>query len=463
MKICFAPTAGRRQRRNDLFVKTPAALVALVFTTLAGFALGAGSDRLSVGLAVVDITPPLGGKRVGYAEPLPSDGVNHPITARVMVLESGETSVAIVTWDLCVATSSWLHRQMPELGIDRLLLLNTHTHSGPDLDQKDFPTKENQLRATVEHKVLAALKEAKQNLFPAYLAAGEGSIQLGYNRLVRQPEGHAITHFENPERIPYGPVDPTVGVLRVTDEQGKVRAVLVNYACHPVVLGPPNRKLSADFPGAMRQEVETELGGGVVCFFMQGAAGDINPLMLARSGDPAQDLPLVETMGKTLAGEVLSVLEHMKSVQGKSEPLSIATKTLIVENRWETARSTNPPQRADAAESKPEIPLSVTTLLLNSEIGFIAMPGEPFHQFQIDWRRKAGLPHAFFLGYSAQGDDPWAGYIPDIESAARGGYGASDGTFVAVGTGERLLNEGLAQLYRLQGRLKSSPQRHLNQ
>ena len=93
----------------------------------------------------------------------------------------------------------------------------------------------------------------------------------------------------------------------------------------------------------------------------------------------------------------------------------------------------------------------------------IAMPGEPFHQFQVEWRRNAGVPHAFCLGYCSQSADPWAGYIPDVVSARRGGYGASDSTDVTVGTGERLVTEGLVQLYTLQGRLKSAPQRHLNE
>jgi len=135
-------------------------------------------------------------------------------------------------------------------------------------------------------------------------------------------------------------------------------------------------------------------------------------------------------------------------MSGTGEQLSFATNSFTVENRW-----------------KPEqtIPVSVTTLLLNSDIGIVAMPGEPFHQFQVDWRRKSALPHAFFFGYSSNPDQPWAGYLPDIESAARGGFGASDSTSVAVGAGERLLNEGLVQLYTLQGRLKPAPQRHLNQ
>ena len=430
---------------------------------LAFVSLPASPVGISAGIAVVDITPPLGGQRVGYDAPPPSDGVNYPITARVLVLASGDTSVAIVVWDLCVTDSPWLHTQMRELGIKQLILLNTHTHSGPDLDEKDFPTKGETLRATTERKVLAAIKEAKEHLFPAYFAAGEGSIQLGYNRLVRQPEGYALTHFENPERIPYGPVDPTVGVLRITDAQGAVRAVLVNYACHAVVLGPPNRKLSADYPGAMRQEVEAKLGGNVVCFFLQGAAGDINPLMLARSGDPAKDLPVVDEMGKPLAGEVLAVLARMKATPGKTDQLLTATKSFAVDNRFASEIPRDQPVSPETPWFNKTLQVSVTTLLLNADIGIVALPGEPFHQFQIDWRRKAGLPHTFFLGYCSNAGEPWAGYMPDIESAARGGYGASDATYLAVGTGERLLTEGLAQLYQLQGRLKAKPQRHLNE
>ena len=424
------------------------------------FVLPPAVANVSVGIAVADITPPLGGTRVGYGQPTPSDGVQFPITARVMIIESGDTSVALVVWDFCVASSPWLHERVAELGLDRLLLLNTRTHSGPHLDQPDFPAPGQTLRAATEQKVLAAIKEAKANLFPASFVAGEGSIQLGYNRLERLPGG-AITHFDNPERIPYGPVDPIVGVLRVTDKQGVVRAVLVNYACHPVVLGPANRKLSPDYPGVLRREVEAAVGGNAVCYFLQGAAGEINPLMLGRSGDADRDLAVVETMGKALAAEVLKVLETMKSSPGKSESLLMATKTFAVENRWESALKADEPVRPETPWTAKSISVSATTLLLNSDIGILALPGEPFQLYQSLWREKSGLPHTFFLGYCAQPGDPWAGYLPDLESAASGGYGASDGTYVAVGSGERLVDEGLIQLYILQGRLLSAPKRHL--
>jgi neutral ceramidase len=407
----------------------------------------AAAAEISAGVAMADITPPIGGRTTGYASAQPTDGVHDPLSARVLVLKSSQTTVAIVVWDLCVFNSPWLFERMPELGIDRLLLLNTHTHAGPNLDQADFPSAENPWRRTVEQRVLEAVREAQSHLFPAYFAAGHGRIQLGYNRLVRHPEGYSITHFENPERVPYGPVDPTVSVLRITDDQGKVRAVLVDYACHPVVLGPRNRKLSADYPGVMRKAVEDK-NGGALCFFIQGGGADINPLIMARTGDPEKDFPLVETMGKLLATEVLTTLDRMKPVAGKSEQLSSASSVLTFADRF------NPEET---------LRLGTATLLLNSEIGIVTLPGEPFHKFQTDARAKAGLPYVFFFGYCNASPDPWPSYMPDLESAARGGYGASDTTRAEVGAGERLLNQSLAQLYTLQGRLKPKAVRHIRE
>ena len=73
------------------------------------------------------------------------------------------------------------------------------------------------------------------------------------------------------------PVDPTVGVIRIDRAGSTPLAVLVHYACHPVVFGPDNLDYSADYPGEMRRYVEQEMGGGSMAFFLQGAPGDINP------------------------------------------------------------------------------------------------------------------------------------------------------------------------------------------
>ena len=57
---------------------------------------------------------------------------------------------------------------------------------------------------------------------------------------------------------------------------GSPIAVLVNYACHAVVLGPENLQYSADYPGEMARTVEAAYPGAV-CLFVQGGAGNINP------------------------------------------------------------------------------------------------------------------------------------------------------------------------------------------
>ncbi len=406
-----------------------------------------GAD-IQVGLAQADITPPLGGRTTGYSGAQPTDGLHDPLTARVVLLQSSDLTVALVSWDLCVVNSPWLFEQVKALGIDHLLLANTHTHAGPQLTDMDFPSADQPWRRTVEERVLAAVKEAQGNRFPASFAAGEGAITLGYNRLVRQEGGYALTHFENPELVPYGPVDPTVGVIRITDPQHVVRAVLVNYACHPVVLGPQNRKLSADYPGVMRRLVEQHLGEKSLCVFLQGCCGDINPLRMARGDDRTADFEVVEQVGRDLAQEVIQVLDRMGSEAGRAEQLRIASSTLSVQGRWD-------PQIT--------MDLGVTTLLVNDDIAILTMPGEPFHRFQREFREKAGVEHAWIFGYCCDGPYDWPSYLPDLEAAACGGYGASDTTRAEVGAGERLVQRGLVQLYTLQGRLKDKPVRHIRE
>ena len=81
-------------------------------------------------------------------------------------------------------------------------------------------------------------------------------------------------------------------------------------------------------------------------------------------------------------------------------------------------------------------------MLINNDIALMTMPGEPFHRFQGQFREKAGTAHAFIFAYCCNGPYDWPSYLPDIESAAHGGYGASDTTKAEVGAGERLVNRG---------------------
>jgi len=104
---------------------------------------------------------------------------------------------------------------------------------------------------------------------------------------LRLKPDRTIEWFErNPEQVPTAPVDPTVSVVRIDTAGGTPLAVLVSYACHPVVLGSDNQQYSADFPATMNHIVEEQIGGKVMSFFLQGAPGDINRVWLLWNDGP---------------------------------------------------------------------------------------------------------------------------------------------------------------------------------
>lgn len=53
----------------------------------------------------------------------------------------------------------------------------------------------------------------------------------------------------------------------------------------------------------------------------------------------------------------------------------------------------------------------------------------------------------------------WPGYIPDLHSAAYGGYGADASTRIEVGAGEKIMLRHLTNLYDLLGMWKDKPGR----
>jgi hypothetical protein len=98
--------------------------------------------------------------------------------------------------------------------------------------------------------------------------------------------------------------------------------------------------------------------------------------------------------------------------------------------------------------------LPVATILVNRHIAFMGMPGEPFVDFQRNWRDRCPVLHAFVLGYA----NGYYGYFPTIRAASMGGYGAaSSSTWVEVGAGERMVDHAIAAIYKMQGKLTDSP------
>ena len=408
------------------------------------------TGNLSAGTAKIEITPKSAVRMSGYdSRKEPSRGVHDPLYARVLVLESNGLRVGIISCDLIKYTNARVLRTARErYDIPYLLICSTHTHSGPLFGDYLSPDHDSQYARSVEKTLIEGLEKALENMFPARVSAGERTFpQIGYNRLTMRDDGHARASFRNYERIAYGPVDPEVGVMKIEDANGTPRAILMMYACHAVANGI-NYEISADYPGVAARKVEEAIGGDCLCMFVQGGAGNINPLFMAahRKGpdDPVTtDYTMIEKMGTLLAHEVIKTAENLSPPFNESASLKAMSDSLKFRGRFNNELSYS---------------IHFTTMIIGDRIAVATFPGEPFVGHQLFWKEHAGVPHPFFFGYTFSSGGDFPGYVPDIRSAAYGGYGADNSALmIEVGAGEAVMNRHLGNLYRLRGIMRDKP------
>ena len=100
-------------------------------------------------------------------------------------------------------------------------------------------------------KALAARK-------PARLAWTQGTVGFaGNRRTLKDGKWVGFGKFDQ------GPVDHSLPLLRVTDEAGKLLAVVVNFACHNTTLRQNFPQLHADWGGCAQEFIEADNPGAV--------------------------------------------------------------------------------------------------------------------------------------------------------------------------------------------------------
>lgn len=436
---------------------------------------GAG---LRAGVAKVDITPPAGLPMYGYFERIKdsrlSTGTLDPLYARVLVLEAGKKRLALVTLDLGRTFSESLLDELrqtaaKQYGISFLIVTASHTHSGPNILDAYPGGHVPAWETAALQKIESSIGKACSHMAAVRLGVGYSSrrIYIGYNRRQVHPDGNVTMLWSNPNKTPTEPLDSTVSVLRVDQADGEPLAILVGYACHPVIFGPDNLEYSADYPGAMIKTVEKAFGGKPICFFLQGAAGDINPYY-ATTPLNQNAVQKRDWTGEQLGQEAARVAKGIHTATSSTPSLDFADDVMTFRVRWNPAKfhqallSRYGPRvfedHADLFAATPppgHLQLHVTTLLINKQIAFVGMPGEPFVDFQIDWRKLCPARDAFFLGYT----NGYFDYFPTIHAASEGGYGAADSdTYVEAGAGERMLRRALVRVYEMLGRLHDAPE-----
>ena len=257
-------------------------IAVLIFSEAASKAEAATKDSFMAGSAKISITPETPIPMSGYGgRTAPFKGVHDDLYARVIVISDGTNKAVLISADVIgFSNSFWKEttdRITKETGIKKefVLLAAVHNHGGPvtKVYGEDSSVQVNEYVEGLKNKIIAATKDAMKNLVPVTIGAGKGECRMNINR--RAPNGKGEIELG---QNPYAPCDHEVGVIKVADESGAPLAIIVNWPCHGVVLGPDNYLITGDWPGAASRYIEDGSGGKIVAPVIVGASGDINPI-----------------------------------------------------------------------------------------------------------------------------------------------------------------------------------------
>jgi hypothetical protein len=269
------------------------------------------------GIARRDITPPVGiyHRMWGAAAHDRSTGVHRPLEAAAIVLRPAtpddETAEQVF---IALDHVLFWAREMEDLletiaaqsGVERnrIVVTFSHTHSAGLMGRERAGLPGGKLIGPYMSRLGSQLAEitrwARESTELVTITYATGRCSLAANRDLRDPASGQFVCGLNPA----GPTDDTLLVARVTNASGRTIAVIVNYACHPTTLAWQNSLISPDFPGAMREVIESV--ARAPCVFLQGASGDLGPRE-GYSGDSA----LADKNGRELGYAALSGLESL--------------------------------------------------------------------------------------------------------------------------------------------------------
>lgn len=274
---------------------------------------------LRAGVAKIDITTGMDGVIV-----------SDPLYAKVLVLDDGAAKAVIIAMDALAIGGigdikdeflpKLRERIQNELHIPggSVLVNASHTHPQGRLLCDD----EEQVSRTFE-----AVRQALQRMTDVKVGSGIGyEDKITVNRNLKMKDGtHWTVRYAHPcppdeDVAGIGPIDPAIGVLRIDRMDGQPLAVVYNFACH-LLIGVPERGVTANFPGFASKVIEDNLGHGAMALFVQGAGGDILELFFKDVNRSRNCEPIGTMLG-------LSTLNAVRNIQTKDARLNVISETI---------------------------------------------------------------------------------------------------------------------------------------
>ena len=415
------------------------------------------ANTVEVGVAQVDITPPIGDLLAGNIHPRKSDGIDYPLYAKALVLSDGEKSAAIVSLDLVAVSRKYVDEACKEIyrktGIPReyVLISATHTHSGPySIPSFEGEFFDHQFMSNISEKIALSVEEAYEGLKSAEIGVASTTVSgITHNRRLLDENSSAWNSWllprEKRKRLkPAGPIDNQLLILAVREEKGALKAIVFNYAMHACVSGTTT-KISADYPGAVAKYLSERVGRDIVTLFLPGACGDINF---------NYELPL-ERISETLTAGILSAVNHAEYIKRFKlkailREITFPTRKLL-ESQWEEI-SLKWPGALEVFKKgykylsslrEEEIKTFIHTLAID-DVAFSGIPGELFCELGLLIKDASPYKYNFVVELA----NDYIGYIPTSEAFKQGGYETwlTTSSRVSPRSGERIVQEILAML-----------------
>lgn len=414
--------------------------IGLLVAAFSAVALAADAGALLAGASRVSITPAPGVSlpMAGYPQrESDSRGVHDDIYVRAIVMSDGTSQAAIVSWELSgVPDPIWARvsaRIAAETAIpaENLFLSAVHNHSAPTLTgaYRNASEQSKAYSKQVEDATVRTVQQAKARLQPAKVGAASGKAYVNINRREQRPDGlWWIGH--NPD----GPSDKTLTVVKFETIAGKAIALLINYGVHAVAMGPENVQISGDLAGATSRFVERYYAGapeaaprmdsgyqlrtrfgepavedGVVALWTSAAAGDQNPVTLAK----LPDFTVANALGQILGEEAVRVANGIEGASGAR--LSCAQRAFSCPGR-EVEPGPRPRKDYKFKDAGPvEIRLS---LLKINDIVLAGVSGEVLTPIGQSLKAKAPSGRTILITHT----NGSSGYIPDDASFGQVSY-----------------------------------------
>ncbi len=384
-----------------------------------------------VGLARVEVTPehPVRLNGFGFRRE-ESAGVRTPLYATALACFGSEGPAVLIAVDSTNIPAAVVRRVARALqeqcGLDpgRLTVAFTHTHTAPMLTGMNATLFGQPIpQAHQEHidryteffveRLIEVGRQALSEPFEARLSFGMGSVGFAVNR-----------------RTAGGPVDHSLPLVAVKDLQGRLRAVVVTYACHCVTLS--DNLVSGDWAGYAREAIEKQHEGALALVTI-GCGGDSNP----DSGIAGDRADLAQAQGRAIAAEAERLLAgFLAPVAGNLDVRSHACKLPLADlptrAEWEARATLSDARgyharvqlaRLDAGQALPtEIDYSVQAWTFADSLALVFLPGEVVVDYALRLKREFDRTRLVVAAYA--NDAPC--YIPSERVLAEGGYEGGD-------------------------------------